>query len=141
MERGIALVKAVARDRVLIGQVIRYGITGGGVTLVGVTTYWLLAKSPYISEQIANILSWFVSVALGYCVHSSWSFKGHGSRSDPLRIRFRFFATALVGLALNALWVFILVNRMHGPEWWPMPLMAFATPLVIFPLNRRWVFG
>jgi len=132
-------VLGVLNDRALLLQFIRYGITGLGVTLLSVAVYWLLAALGGVPVQIANVLSWLLAVAIGFVVHSRWSFRGHHG-GGGLGIRARFFAVAVFGLAVNAFWVWLLVHRLGGAEWWPIPLMVFATPLLIFPLNRHWVF-
>jgi putative flippase GtrA len=131
----------VLRDRALLFQLVRYGITGGGVTIFSAAIYWLLASAAGLPEQLANVLSWVCAVSVGYVAHSRWSFKGHGSTAHPLAIRARFFAVAALGLGINALWVWLTVTVAGGPEWWPIPLMVFATPAIAFPLNRYWVFA
>ena len=129
----------VLTDRALLWQFVRYGVTGLGVTLVSVAVYWLLAAVAGLPVQVANVLAWLLAVSVGFVVHSRWSFRGHRG-GGGVGIRVRFFAVAVLGLAVNALWVWLLVDRLNGAEWWPIPLMVFATPLIIFPLNRRWVF-
>jgi putative flippase GtrA len=132
---------AVLRDRALILQIVRYGITGGGVTVFAAGVYWLLATAAALPEQIANALAWVCAVVIGFTIHSRWSFRGHGTRLRPMVMRFRFFVVALFGLGLNAFWVWLMTHLLGGAEWWPIPLMIFVTPVIVFPLNRRWVFG
>lgn len=131
----------VVRDRALFFQIVRYAITGGGVTLLSTIIYWLLATAAHLPEQAANAIAWVCAVITGYATHSRWSFRGHASQAHPLAIRARFLAVAVLGLALNALWVWLMVTVLGGPEWWPIPLMVFATPAIAFPLNRYWVFA
>ena len=129
--------------RTLAGQLLRYAITGGGVTLVSVTVYWFLAKRDgpvAMAPLLANLLSYLVAVAIGYVVHSRWSFRGHGRRGNLARTSFRFAVASLVSLGLNSGWVFLLTHVVRGPTWWPIPLMVIVTPLALFWLNRAWVF-
>ena len=53
----------------------------------------------------------------------------------------RFIAVSLVSFALNQLWVWLLVRHFGLPLWAPYPLVLGATPLIVFSLNRRWVFA
>lgn len=125
---------------VLIGQLWRYGVSGGVVTALGVGAYWLAAVPLGVDPLIANLLGYLVAVAAGYVMHSRWSFRGHGRRDDPLRTTSRFFLVSLVSLGLNSFWVWLLTDHFLLHPNWPMLPMLFVTPLVTFELNRRWVF-
>ena len=78
---------------------------------------------------------------VGYVVHSRWSFRGHGRRDNLARTGGRFVAVSLVSFALNQLWVWLLVVHFALPLWAPYPLVLGVTPLIVFALNRRWVFA
>lgn len=124
----------------LFAQVIRYGLTGGFVTLFAAGIYWVLADPVGINPHIANIISWVFAVGVGYTIHSRWSFKGHGSTASEAAITTRFFVVALLGLGINSFWVQLMTGWLKGPDWWPVPLLVFVTPVLVFPLNRYWVF-
>lgn len=125
----------------LLGQLIRYVLTGGFVTIIHLVIYWTVAQPLHIAPLIANIVAQTVSTTLGYILHSRWSFRGHGRRDNLARTGGRFIAVTGIGFLLNSLWVWLLTGLLHGAVWWPMPLMATATPLLVFWLNRRWVFA
>jgi putative flippase GtrA len=130
----------IDQHRDFIAQFFRYGVTGGFVTLIGVGIYWFAATRIGAAPLLATLLAYLVAVALGYILHSRFSFKGHGSRDDTVRTTARFFAGSLVSYALNSLFVWILTSALHGPAWWGIPPMVFVTPVIIFFINRRWVF-
>lgn len=127
-------------DPVLRGQLVRYGVTGGAVTVLGVAAYWIAATPLGWPPLLANLLGYAVAVAVGYWLHSAFSFRGHGSRDAPVTRTMRFAVVSLVSLGLNSLWVWLLTGLAHGPNWWPIPLMIGVTPLASFTLNRIWVF-
>jgi putative flippase GtrA len=81
------------------------------------------------------------AVVVGYVVHSRWSFRGHGRRDNLARTGSRFVVVSLISFGLNSFWVWLLVQQLNLPLWAPYPLVLGFTPLVIFALNRRWVFG
>ena len=81
------------------------------------------------------------AVIVGYFIHSRWSFRGHGRRGNIARTGTRFVVVSLISFALNSLWVWLLVQHLRLPTWAPTPLVLTVTPLAIFSLNRRWVFG
>lgn len=126
---------------VLMGQIVRYGITGGLVTALAAAFYWVTATFLGVHPLLANFLAYLVAVASGYVMHSRWSFKGHGRRDDVTRTTGRFAIVSLVSLGLNSLWVWLLTGLLAGPTWWPVVPMLLVTPAVTFLLNRHWVFG
>jgi putative flippase GtrA len=71
-------------------------------------------------------------------LHSKWSFKGHGSRTQTTGIKF--VTVSLISLALNSFWVWLLTEPLKLDPEWPMVPMVFVTPAVTFLLNRQWVF-
>lgn len=134
MDKGRAL-------KSLAGQLIRFGMVGGFVTALGVAAYYFPATYLFVPPLLANLLGYAVAVAFGYVLHSRVSFRGHGSRDNPVQRTGRFFIVSLVSLGLNSLFVGVLTGPLHGATWWPVIPMIFVTPLVTFSLNRQWVFG
>lgn len=122
------------------GQLMRYALTGGLASIVNIGVYWFLAAGG-LDPNLAWTVGFLAAVAVGYVVHSRWSFRGHGRRDNLKRTGGRFFAVALVSFALNQLWVWLLVQHFALPLWSPYPLVLVVTPLIIFALNRKWVFA
>lgn len=123
------------------GQIVRFGLVGGFVTLVGGAVYYFPATYMGVAPLLSNLLAYAVAMALGFVLHSSVSFKGHGQRDRPATRTGRFLIVSLVSLGLNSLWVWLATDVMNGPTWWPLVPMLFVTPAVTFALNRQWVFG
>lgn len=122
-------------------QLVRFGITGGLVTALGLGVYALIAVWHRGSPQLANLSAYAVAAATGYVMHSRFSFRGHGQRDNVARRTVRFAIVSLISLALNSFWVWLFTHPLGlGPEW-PMVPMLFVTPLATFFLNRSWVFG
>ena len=128
--------------RTVIGQLIRFGMVGGFVTLLYAMVYSPLAKFGWTSPQVANFCGYLTAMATGYVLHSRWSFRGHGTRDRPAQTTSRFFIVSLVSYGMNALFVFLLTDQtmLSGPWWWPLIPILFVTPAVTFVLNRQWVF-
>jgi putative flippase GtrA len=125
----------------LIWQMIRFGLTGGLLTVLVAGGYWIVAALTDIHPMVALTLSYLLFTPVGYLLHSRWSFKGHGSRERAGARTIRFLTVNTSGFLLNQFFVWYLVKHLGGPIWWSViPIVAF-TPLVTFSLNRRWVFN
>lgn len=123
-----------------LGQLIRFGITGVGVTLVYAAIYWPLATY-VMNPNLAVVFAFVIATFVGKAAHGAISFRGHGTRDD--RTTHRFFLVSLLGFALNSgfTWVLVTGPFVHGPTWWPLLPAVCVTPLVTFGLNRMWVFA
>ena len=127
--------------KTLFGQLVRFGLVGGFSTILYAVIYWPLATY-VVHPVLAVFIAFSIAVAVGYVLHSSWSFRGHGKSSEGGRTQARFLSVQSVGMVLNALFTWILTGPLfHGPTWWPLVPAVLVTPLVTFALNRWWVFG
>ncbi len=127
-------------DRAMVGQVVRYGLVGGGVTALQAAVYWLLAERSGWHPQLANVAGYICAVVSGYFAHGAITFKGHQGEGPSGTRMMRFIVVSLLSLSLNALWVWLTVTELRYPLWAPIPLMGVVTPGIVFLLNRQWVF-
>lgn len=128
------------RANPVLGQLVRYAITGGAVTLLGGALYTGLVLATPIHPQAAMFAAYLVCVAIGYVMHSRWSFHGHGGRDRLLARTARFLAVSLVSYGLNAFFTWLCTEPLALPEWTPVLPLLFVTPFATFALNRQWVF-
>jgi putative flippase GtrA len=132
---------SAARHSDLFWQIVRFGLTGGLLTVLVAAGYWLVAEQLGVEPMLSMTLNYLVFTGLGYLLHSRWSFKGHGSRDNPGARTVRFFTVNTIGFLTNQFFVWLLVRQLDGPTWWPVIPVVFVTPLLTFALNRKWVFG
>ena len=132
---------AARQHSALLGQIIRFGLTGGLLTLLVAGGYWLVAEFLGVDPLLSMTLNYLVFTGLGYFLHSRWSFRGHGSRDNPTARTARFFTVNTIGFLTNQFFVWLLVYRLGGENWWPVIPVIFVTPVLTFALNRKWVFG
>ena len=129
------------RHSVLLGQLTRFALTGGLLTLLVAGGYWIGADVFGIEPMLSLTLNFLVFTGLGYVLHSRWSFKGHGARDRAGVRTARFLIVNSIGFGTNQLFVWLLVKQLGGPTWWPVIPIIFVTPFLTFALNRKWVFG
>ncbi len=128
------------RSSELLGQLIRFGLTGGMVTALYAAIYWPLAT--FVIPPVAAVaVAFAITAAVGRVAHSRFSFRGHGRRDAPARTTWRFVSVQLLGFGLNMAFTWALTGPLQGPTWWPLVPAVFVTPLITFILNRVWVFG
>jgi putative flippase GtrA len=127
--------------RKVVLQLVRYGIIGAGITLLGQAIYFVLAETRTTSPLVAIAIAWIVGVVVGYFAHGWISFRGHGARDDHARIGLRFVIVNITGYLINSFWVWLLVERLDGPNWWPIVPNLLLTPLMTFALHRRWTYA
>ena len=131
----------IERHRSLIGQAFRFGLTGGLLTLLVAGGYWILADILHVEPMLSMTINYVTFSALGYVLHSRFSFRGHGGRDKPAMRTARFFTVNTLGFLANQFFVWLLVKHLGGPVWWSVIPITFVTPLLTFALNRRWVFS
>ena len=133
----------------IVGGIVlaRELVDGGDSRLDDRAAYQLAADLEGHPDNVAAAMfggltiAWIVGVAVGYFANGWISFRGHGARDDPGRMGIRFVAVNLIGYALNSFWVWLLVERLSGPTWWPILPNIVLTPLMTFWLHRRWTFS
>lgn len=135
------MLNLTSERRDIILQLVRFLISGGAVTALGVGVYMFVALWLRWHPQVGNFLAYVTAAAIGYWLHSHWSFKGHGERGNLGRTGPRFLVVSLLSLILNSLWVWLATGPLDLDPVWPVVPMLFVTPLVTFTLNRRWVFA
>ena len=122
MKQRIDRALADPEARTAFFQLARYGVIGVAITAGGQAIYYGLAETRTTSPLVAITIAWIVGVTVGYFAHGWISFAGHGARDDHGR-------------------VWLLVERLAGPTWWPIVPNIALTPLITFWLHRRWTFG
>lgn len=143
LSRVYALAKSTAAQHPhysVIGQFVRFGLVGVFVTMVNFVVYWAGVKMFALDPNLTWTIGFIIAFIVGYHMQSKWSFAGHGSERNAMVHGSRYLIVALVGFAVNSLWVWLCVQYMAFPTWSPLPLVLFVTPLLVFMLNRVWVF-
>lgn len=126
-----------------ISQIIRFGVVGVIATLTHIAFFIAFIEMLGIGAFSANVFAYVVACIVGYSGHSAWTFRLHGNSSRrPTSATFsKFIVASLCGLAFNATIVFAVMQVLGRPYFHAIPFMATIVPLVVFMLNKRWVFA
>lgn len=129
-----------AGHQALLLQVMRYGIVGVCVTLFQIGCYNLLLGAGHQRDQIANLLASAAAMVVGYSIHSRFTFRAAEGSHDFAKTVWKFVVVNLAGVAVNAGWVWLITKQLHLSAHWASVPFFFATPALLFWLNRKWVF-
>lgn len=94
-------------------EIINYLIIGGLTTLVSLIIYYLcvfifLNPNNLIELQIANIISWFISVTFAYITNRKFVFKS--KEHNILKESIQFYLSRILTLFIDMLCMFLLVS-------------------------------
>ena len=128
----------------MTGQLVRFAIAGAISSAIYSAVY--LPVAWYVTGErlatIAVIPAFLAAAAVGFVLHSNWSFKGHGSRDNPRARQAKFVLVQATGMVLNLLFTWALTGPLlHQPAWAPLIPCFLITPFATFALNRKLVFG
>lgn len=137
----LSSLKADREHLVVAIQAGRYAFAGFVITLLVAGSYWAIAEFLRVDPMLSLCIVFAVFTVVSYFTHGTFSFRGHGTR-DRQHVRLiRFTIVNLLGFGSNQFFVWLLVKKLHGPNWWPVIPIIFITPLLTFALHRKWVFG
>ena len=131
---------ALSNHRAVVAQIFRYGVSGGAAALLYSGIYWVLASGLAVKPLIANAVAWLASLVSSYALHSRWSFREQVRDPGSRQAMIRFLCLNFAGLALNSLWVWLLVNVMKFDVRVPLIPVLLVTPWFMFYACRRWAF-
>jgi putative flippase GtrA len=121
---------------------VKYGFVGLITTLTHAALYVGGVELIAVSPQIANLGAFSGSVLLSYFGHLNWTYRdlSHDRSRSILELFFRFLVSAVAGVFSNALIIFIIVDLVDISYLWALPFIVFVTPVLLFFVQRLWVF-
>ena len=136
-------VETLMRANPMIGQLLRFAISGGISTLIYIAVYMPLTTWVWPGPRAVYAVpfAFVVAVTAGFFLHSRWSFKGHGTRESGGRQQAKFVVVQGFGLALNGAFTWSITALLGMPPWVALIPVVTITPIATFALNRQWVFG
>ncbi len=147
--KGKARVTAILRQIETLGgtgafgQILRFGIAGGISTVIYSAVFLPLTAWVFPGPMAfaAVPFAFAVAVAVGFPLHSLWSFKGHGTRENSGRQHAKFVIVQGSGLLLNIAFTWAITDLLRLPPWVALVPAVTVIPALTFGINRHWVFG
>lgn len=137
-----------------VQQLIKFCIVGATSTVLDKGVLWLLLNRvlPLAPWWVCSSLSFCLAVSNGFFWNRRWTFRAHGEGHESARRQYlKFFATNMVGLALNLgitkLFLIVFTGQfLHRANPAPMHVLIAslcAVPFVVvwnFTAARYWTF-
>ena len=126
----------------LFVQGLRFGLIGGIATIVHIGIFTLCIEILGVRPFVANFPAFSIAVLVSFAGHFSWTFKHHDEhdRKEWMPALVKFIVVALLGLGMNSVIVYGVVNVAQLPYWYAIVLMVTVTPLAVFVLSKLWAF-
>ena len=122
----------------LLKEGLRFGVVGAAATAVHVSVVVALVETDLSGVFWSNFFAFNTAVFVSYFGHKNWTFKATGLFSELLP---KFFATAVLGLCLNQLIMYVGTNIYKAHYQLLLALAVTVVPLVVYVLNKFWVFS
>ena len=99
---------------------------------------WALARYTPIPDLWVNTLMWVLATVNAYVANYALTFSSDRPHGPAL---VKYLAVVLVGIALNALFVWAVVDVLNWPVWIGSALFVIIWPVASFVVQKVWVFG
>jgi putative flippase GtrA len=120
-----------------IKQLFYFGTVGTLSTLLNSVIFITLVNFFKIPPLLSNLLAFLSAFMVSYFGHSWLTF---GKKSHSVVRLVKFLMIALGGLAVNSGFVGLLMHILHQSAYIAILPMIFITPLLMFFINKYWVF-
>lgn len=127
--------------RRLLVQGLKFGTVGGLATVVHLALFVFCIKLVGMQPFWANFPAFAVALVVGFTGHFLWTFRDRDGASSWTPAFVKFAVTACLGLLLNSLIVYGVVNTFDLGYGYAAVLMATLTPAAIFTISKFWAFA
>ena len=122
--------------RALLYRLLRFGIVGGGVTLVFMGLNWWFAR--WLSADLAYLAAYPLAVALHFCLNKWWTFGDQGAvRTRQVS---EYLAMMLVAFLIQTAVFKILTHFTTLAPWMASGVATVAQMALAFLFMHRRVF-
>lgn len=126
-----------------VAQGLKFGVIGIAATITHVTAFIVWIEMVGMAPLWANVAAFFTAVMVGFIGHFFWTFRDHGvAEMGRWKAALpRFIVVSLIGLGLNSVSIYMVVNVLSMSYWYAVVVMVTAVPICMFTLSKSWVFS
>jgi len=117
-------------------QLLKYAVVGVASN-VAVYVFYLLLTATILEPKIAMTVTYALGVLLSYVFNRRWTFRYQGARGYSLM---RYVMAYGFGYAINLSALLIFVDYLHLAHEIVQGCMVVAVAIVLFLLQKYWVF-
>ena len=126
------------------GEIISYLIVGVLSTVVSMSVYYglvltILDPNDAIMLQVANVISWVVSVTFAYFTNIKFVFKS--KEKNMAKEAAKFYGSRVVTLLMDMAVMFILVTLLNMNDKWAKILVQVIVIVANYFLSKLFVFN
>ena len=132
----LAAAENPVQGRPLFSQLARYGVVGLTSNALAFAAY-LALTSLGLGVKVAMTITYASSIAYTFLFNKRWSF-AHGGAHGPALVRYCIVYAA--GYVVNLAALHWMVDRLGWPHQWVQGSLVLAISLMLFALQRTWVF-
>ena len=126
-----------------LSELFRFGVVGVLATIVHYIVAILSVEAAGLVPLVANVIAFGCAFPVSFVGHLNWTFRdqtdGH-SAADRRHYWGKFFATALAGLAVSQLVVFVLADALDIYHRIAFAAALVLAPTTVFVLSKFWAF-
>ncbi len=122
----------------MLKPLLRFAVSGSVATTVHVGVFTLLVEWLALRPLLAVAPSFIVALFFSYGINYHWTFSASAPHQTMLP---RFVVVALLGLSLNLIITYLVVDIGHYWYGYALLLIVLFIPLITFFLSRFWVFN
>ena len=115
---------------------VRFGAVGLAAAATHSAVFLVLVSRLGLAATGATVIAFGFAFAVSYLGQSRWTFRAN-ERGGRLG---RFLSASLLGLGLNTLAAWTIVDRLGWSPVLVLPFVIAIVPAIIFLLMRHWVF-
>jgi putative flippase GtrA len=124
-------------NKATLATLIRFAVSGGLATVTHVAVFVVLVEGLGLRPVLAATPAFVFALLVSYGANYHWTFAASG----PHRLMLpRFVMVALIGLSLNLLITYSVVDVAGYWYGYALLLVVLIVPLLTFTLSRVWVF-
>ena len=120
----------------MINQLLRYGIVGVMLNAALYGAYLLLTNAG-TGSRLAMTLTYASGVLIGFLLNRQITFRYQGRNSGALT---RYIVSYVVGYLVNLGVLWVLVDHLGFRHEWVQGGVVVTLPVLLFALQRYWVF-